>query len=208
MSGWLTWVVRLMSPRVTAAMSAIPVDSPSSPSIQLMLLIIPTIQKTVKPTEKGSLKRMTPSPNGLAMTLDADAEGDGAGARARAGPRAASGRAGRTGRRSRRGPPPRRRRGTGRGCRRRLQVSGIGHPAGPLVEQRRTRPRRAGTRPRRRGRRRAGWARVLTRRALGPVDDPVAQHDPPHERRQDGRRAAPRRRTRRRSGRRSLRPPR
>ena len=53
MSGWLTWVVRLMTPRVTAAMSATPVDSPSSPSIQLMLLIIPTIQNTVKPTENG-----------------------------------------------------------------------------------------------------------------------------------------------------------
>ena len=38
-----------MSPSVTAAMNAIPDDRPSSPSMKLMLLIIPTIQKTVKP---------------------------------------------------------------------------------------------------------------------------------------------------------------
>ena len=36
-------------PRVTAAMKATPDDSPSRPSIQLMLLIIPTIQKIVRP---------------------------------------------------------------------------------------------------------------------------------------------------------------
>ena len=57
MSGWLTWVVRLRIPSVTAAMSATPVLSPSSPSIQLMLLIIPTIQNTVKPTEKTGENR-------------------------------------------------------------------------------------------------------------------------------------------------------
>ena len=44
-----TWVVRLMIPSVTAAMKATPDDSPSRPSIQLMLLIIPTIQKMVRP---------------------------------------------------------------------------------------------------------------------------------------------------------------
>jgi hypothetical protein len=32
-----------------------------------MLLIIPTIQNTVNPTEKASLNLMTPLPNGLAM---------------------------------------------------------------------------------------------------------------------------------------------
>ena len=48
-----TWVVRLMMPSVTAAMNAIPDDRPSSPSIQLMLLIIPTIQKTVSPAANG-----------------------------------------------------------------------------------------------------------------------------------------------------------
>ena len=44
----IAWVVRLSTPSVTAAMSAIPVDSPSRPSMKLMLLIIPTIQTTVK----------------------------------------------------------------------------------------------------------------------------------------------------------------
>ncbi len=34
-------------PSVTAAIKATPDDSPSRPSIQLMLLIIPTIQKIV-----------------------------------------------------------------------------------------------------------------------------------------------------------------
>ncbi len=54
MSGWATtWVVRLMIPSVTAAMKAIPDDRPSRPSIQLMLLIIPTIQKIVSPAATG-----------------------------------------------------------------------------------------------------------------------------------------------------------
>ena len=45
-------------PSVTAAMNAIPDDSPSRPSIQLMLLIIPTIQKIVRPAATGPAKRM------------------------------------------------------------------------------------------------------------------------------------------------------
>ena len=53
MNGWPTWVVRQISPRVSAAIRAIPVDRPSSPSMKLMLLIIPTIQSTVKPIAKG-----------------------------------------------------------------------------------------------------------------------------------------------------------
>ena len=54
MSGWrTTWVVRLMIPSVTAAMKATPDESPSRPSIQLMLLIIPTIQKIVRPAATG-----------------------------------------------------------------------------------------------------------------------------------------------------------
>ena len=61
-----TWVVRLMSPSVTAAMNAIPDDRPSRPSIKLMLLIIPTIQKIVKPAANEPSNRMTPGPNGLA----------------------------------------------------------------------------------------------------------------------------------------------
>ena len=38
-----------MSPSVTAAMSDTPVERPSSPSMKLMLLIIPTIQTAVMP---------------------------------------------------------------------------------------------------------------------------------------------------------------
>ena len=70
MSGWLTWVVRLMTPSMTAAISATPHDSPSSPSIKLMLLIIPTIQKIGEPDRERRLNRITPSPNGLlTMTM-------------------------------------------------------------------------------------------------------------------------------------------
>ena len=69
MSGWLTCVVRLRIPSVTDAMSATPVLSPSSPSIQLMLLIIPTIQNTVNPTENAGENRSGRSPNGLLMRL-------------------------------------------------------------------------------------------------------------------------------------------
>ncbi len=60
MSGWPTRVVRLMSPRVTAAMNAIPDDRPSRPSIQLMLLIIPTIQKIVKHRGDGPVEPDAP----------------------------------------------------------------------------------------------------------------------------------------------------
>src|SRR3954462_14797925 len=52
-SGWPTWVVRLITPNVTAAMNDTPDESPSRPSIQLILLIIPTIQKIVKATATG-----------------------------------------------------------------------------------------------------------------------------------------------------------
>ena len=50
-------------------MSAMPVLSPSRPSIQLMLLIIPTIQNTVNPTENTGTNRITPGPNGLLTTV-------------------------------------------------------------------------------------------------------------------------------------------
>ena len=57
-----------MIPSVTAAMNATPVDRPSRPSIQLMLLIIPTIQKTVSPAAIGPAGNgIVPPPNGLAM---------------------------------------------------------------------------------------------------------------------------------------------
>ena len=55
-------------PSVTAAMNATPDDRPSSPSIQLMLLIIPTIQKTVSPaaTTPVPANEIGRPPNGLA----------------------------------------------------------------------------------------------------------------------------------------------
>ena len=59
--------VRLITPRVTAAMRAIPDDSPSSPSMKLMLLIIPTIQTTTNSAPQMPSRRITPGPNGLAM---------------------------------------------------------------------------------------------------------------------------------------------
>ena len=62
-------MVRLMIPSVTAAMNAIPDDSPSRPSIQLMLLIIPTIQKIVRPAATSPSKRMMSAPNGLATKV-------------------------------------------------------------------------------------------------------------------------------------------
>ena len=55
-------------PSVTAAMNATPDDRPSRPSIQLMLLIIPTIQKTVSPaaTTPEPANEIGRPPNGLA----------------------------------------------------------------------------------------------------------------------------------------------
>src|SRR5664279_1256668 len=41
--------VRLMMPRVRAAINAMPDESPSRPSMKLMLLIMPTIQRKVTP---------------------------------------------------------------------------------------------------------------------------------------------------------------
>ena len=43
--GWHGPAVSEMTPSVSAAMSETPVDSPSSPSMKLMLLIMPTIQR-------------------------------------------------------------------------------------------------------------------------------------------------------------------
>ena len=73
MNGWLVAVVSEIRPSVTAAISAIPDDSPSRPSMKLMLLIIPMIQTIVKPIairrrRAGSL----PGPNGLLMNVDGD----------------------------------------------------------------------------------------------------------------------------------------
>ena len=68
-------VVRLMSPRVDAAMSAIPDDSPSSPSMKLMLLIIPTIQTMVNATANASRGDQA-GPERVGDEVDRDPEGD------------------------------------------------------------------------------------------------------------------------------------
>ena len=65
MNGCEIVTVSEMSPRVTAAMSAIPDDSPSSPSMKLMLLIIPMIQIIVNPIANGPWSTIAPGPNGL-----------------------------------------------------------------------------------------------------------------------------------------------
>ena len=62
--------VRLTTPSVSAAMTPIPDDRPSRPSMKLMLLIIPVIQMIVNPaaiTPPKPSKRIRPGPNGLAM---------------------------------------------------------------------------------------------------------------------------------------------
>ena len=65
-------------PSVTAAMNATPVDRPSRPSIQLMLLIIPTIQKIVSPAATGPVvNRIGPPPSGIGDEIDADPQRDG-----------------------------------------------------------------------------------------------------------------------------------
>ena len=53
MNGWATTVVSEIRPRVAAAISAMPDDSPSRPSMKLMLLIMPTIHSIEKPMANG-----------------------------------------------------------------------------------------------------------------------------------------------------------
>ena len=65
MNGWATAVVSESSPRVAAAMSAIPDDSPSRPSMKLIELIMPTIHTIVNPTANTPSSGMLPGPNGL-----------------------------------------------------------------------------------------------------------------------------------------------
>ena len=69
MNGWSMAVVSEIRPRVTAAISAMPDDRPSRPSMKLMLLIIPTIQTSVNPTAKGPTRMMLSEPNGLLMKV-------------------------------------------------------------------------------------------------------------------------------------------
>ena len=79
MNGWPkapAAVVRLMRPSVVAAMSAIPDDSPSSPSMKLMLLIIPTIQTIVNATANASPRTIAPGPTGLCDAVHGHTEGD------------------------------------------------------------------------------------------------------------------------------------
>ena len=58
-------------------MNATPVDRPSSPSIQLMLLIIPTIQKIVSPAAIGpGEKRIGAPPERIGDEVDGDPHGD------------------------------------------------------------------------------------------------------------------------------------
>ena len=52
-AGSMGTAVMEMMPSVRAAMSETPVDSPSRPSIKLMLLIMPTIQRVVSRTGTG-----------------------------------------------------------------------------------------------------------------------------------------------------------
>ena len=52
-NGWLTSWVRLITPSVIAAISPSPDDRPSSPSMKLMLLIIPAIQRIEMPLAIG-----------------------------------------------------------------------------------------------------------------------------------------------------------
>ena len=67
--GWPTWTLRLSTPSVRAAIRAIPVERPSSPSMKFMLLIIPTIQMTVNAIANGVQKAIASGPNGLLITL-------------------------------------------------------------------------------------------------------------------------------------------
>ena len=65
MNGCETVTVSEIRPRVSAAMRAMPDDSPSRPSMKLMLLIIPTIHSIVNPVANGPSSRIVPLPNGL-----------------------------------------------------------------------------------------------------------------------------------------------
>src|SRR5487761_2363535 len=68
-TGWAMGPVRLIVPSVSTAMSATPDESPSSPSMKLMLLIMPRIQMTAKVASKTPLRWIIPGPNGLASRV-------------------------------------------------------------------------------------------------------------------------------------------
>ena len=71
--GWPTATVSEMTPSVTAAISPTPDDRPSSPSIQLMLLIMPRIQNTVSSPRPPRRRRGARAPR-VADEVDADAD--------------------------------------------------------------------------------------------------------------------------------------
>ena len=77
--------VRLIRPRVNAAIRPIPLDRPSRPSIQLMLLIMPTIQKIVKATPHAPSSVDLARPERVGDRVDRDPEQDRADRQQRAG---------------------------------------------------------------------------------------------------------------------------
>ena len=70
-NGWPTWVVRQISPSVIAAIRPIPDDRPSSPSMKLMLLIIPTNHRTREADRDGPSKRIDARPERVLDEVDA-----------------------------------------------------------------------------------------------------------------------------------------
>ena len=114
MNGWLVAVVIEISPSVTAAISAMPDDSPSRPSMKLMLLIIPTIQTIVNPIAYGPVEDDVAGAERVVEEGHRDPGHDGERRRARPGRAAASGRGAGACRRGRRGSSPRPRRRAGR----------------------------------------------------------------------------------------------
>ena len=101
MNGCAIAAVSEIRPSVTAAISAMPDESPSSPSMKLMLLIMPRIQSIENPIANGPVRRMFPGPERVGDERDGDPGEDGEQRRGRAGPGAASGRGAGTCRRGR-----------------------------------------------------------------------------------------------------------
>ena len=81
-NGWPTATVSEITPSVTAAISPTPDERPSRPSIQLMLLIMPRIQNTLKATadvrtERDVAEVEHPASERVRDEVDADADRDG-----------------------------------------------------------------------------------------------------------------------------------
>src|ERR1035437_11194637 len=70
--GWTGAAVRLITPRVRAAIKAMPDERPSRPSMKFMLLIISTIQISVATTAKAPEIASVPlAENGSLMVVTA-----------------------------------------------------------------------------------------------------------------------------------------